>query len=514
MLRARWKQILFGAAFQYVHAMSTQLAHRMHRPQPQLLHDVGFELLPELGLQRAWMSETVFWIMFIPFILWSFSPFVTYKKKFYTAVLYARLLMVLVICQSLRIIFFTVTQLPAPNYHCHLGEPTAVREMPKHWWGHVVVDLGRQATHGCGDLIFSSHTTFILVGVLTFTEYGNTLLIKIAAWIGVAFLSLCIIASHKHYSVDVVVAWYAVPLVFYTMHRRWTTVRPAHEVWPHRPLAGETSGSADLSGPGYDVVMNGDDGDDDNECYYDTAITNGNGTTNGGYIEMKGISSADYGLAETNEIGGDDVDSHGISPLAGVINNNNVNNNNHSRHCSVPMMEDRRAAASVIGDTKPLLPVITMHSRSTSRATLDGVLNPLTAVVGGVGGASSHVRSGSKTGLMMMMSGHSRNSSKSGVTGNASGNGNGGGGSPTTMMAVDDDSGVNNRNNGGTSSSNRVVAGSGVRRVRSLAIVNQEAAVAAVAERGELSGGLVVTQPNGGGGGGGVNRDTEVCSIM
>lgn len=161
-------------------------------------------------------------------------------------------------CQILRIISFTVTQLPAPNYHCRLGRDTAVREMPKHWWGHVVVDVGRQSTHGCGDLIFSSHTTFVLVGVLTFTEYGQKVVMKVCVsvsvcfggagpgrrvglreaatlraclaclpltltcthdhpspfrcfqvvgWVGVAFMSLCIIASRKHYSVDVVVAW-------------------------------------------------------------------------------------------------------------------------------------------------------------------------------------------------------------------------------------------------------------------------------------------------------------------
>lgn len=32
--------------FQYVHAMATQLAHRMHRPMLQPLHDVGFDMLP------------------------------------------------------------------------------------------------------------------------------------------------------------------------------------------------------------------------------------------------------------------------------------------------------------------------------------------------------------------------------------------------------------------------------------------------------------------------------------
>ncbi|KAL4451693.1 hypothetical protein ABPG75_007355 [Micractinium tetrahymenae] len=239
LLKARWKQVLFGALFQYVHGIFTQLAHRMHQPQEQLLGDIGFKYLPELGLENAWVSETIFWCMFIPFILWTFSPFVTARKRFYTAVLYARLLMVLVTCQILRIISFTVTQLPAPNYHCRLGKDTAVREMPKHWWGHVVVDVGRQATHGCGDLIFSSHTTFVLTGVLTFTEYGETLVIKVITWIAVTIMGLCIIASRKHYSVDVVVAFYTVPLVFYTLHRRWTTKRPVQEDWPHRPLAGE-----------------------------------------------------------------------------------------------------------------------------------------------------------------------------------------------------------------------------------------------------------------------------------
>lgn len=196
----------------------------------------------ELGLQNAWISETIFWSLFIPFIIWSFSPFVTSRKRFYTAVIYARILVVLSLCQFLRILSFTVTQLPAPNYHCRAGEDTAVLPMPDSWWGHIVINLGRQATHGCGDLIFSSHTTFVLVGCLTFTEYGETLILKIIAWIGVGMMSLCIVASRKHYSVDVVVAWYTVPLVFYAMMRRWTTVRPVHEQWPHRPLIGEDVG--------------------------------------------------------------------------------------------------------------------------------------------------------------------------------------------------------------------------------------------------------------------------------
>ncbi|KAK9868664.1 hypothetical protein WJX84_008619 [Apatococcus fuscideae] len=236
MLLQRWKPIIFGAAFQYVHGIFTQLASRMHAPQDVPLPDLGFRIFPALGREQEWISELIFWSLFISFALWTFSPFVVERKRFYTVVLYGRLLMVLVVCQTLRILSFTSTQLPGTNYHCRAGQPTALRAWPEHWWGHLVVNINKQVGHSCGDLIFSSHTTFALSGALTYTEYGSWRLSKTIAWIGAAALSLLIIASRKHYSVDVVIAWYVVPLVFWTMHRRWTTKRPAVEPWPHRPL--------------------------------------------------------------------------------------------------------------------------------------------------------------------------------------------------------------------------------------------------------------------------------------
>lgn len=140
------------------------------------------------------------------------------------------------VCQTLRIISFLSTSLPSPNYHCREGEPTAIREPAQHWWDHIIVDVKRQSTHGCGDLIFSSHTTFALVGTLTYTEYGTIRAIKLLLWCCMLTLSCLIIASRKHYTVDVVVAYYTVPLVFYAALRRWTTKRPKDE-WMHRPDA-------------------------------------------------------------------------------------------------------------------------------------------------------------------------------------------------------------------------------------------------------------------------------------
>ncbi len=44
---------------------------------------------------NEWVSETIFNTLFVSFVVWTFSPFWTATKRFYTAVIYARLLMVL-----------------------------------------------------------------------------------------------------------------------------------------------------------------------------------------------------------------------------------------------------------------------------------------------------------------------------------------------------------------------------------------------------------------------------------
>ena len=68
------------------------------------------------------------------------------------------------VCQVLRMLSFSFTQLPGPSYHCRAGEPTAVRDWPLHWSEHLIVDVKRATTKSCGDLIFSSHTIFMLTG--------------------------------------------------------------------------------------------------------------------------------------------------------------------------------------------------------------------------------------------------------------------------------------------------------------------------------------------------------------
>lgn len=66
-------------------------------------------------------------------------------------------------------------------------------------------------------------------GILAYNEYGSWPIMKAIGWICGAIVSTLIVASRKHYTVDIVIAWYTVPLVFYMLYRRWTTVRPMSE---------------------------------------------------------------------------------------------------------------------------------------------------------------------------------------------------------------------------------------------------------------------------------------------
>eukprot|EP01018_Ginkgo_biloba_P039187 Gb_34019 [translate_table: standard] len=219
LLLERWKPLLFGLIFQYLHGLAARGVHYLHRPGPTL-QDVGFQVLPELGQDKAYISEAVFGFVFFSFLLWTFHPFIFHNKKFYTVLLWYRVLAYLVFSQFLRIITFMVTQLPGPNYHCREGSRLARLPRPDNILEVLLLNFPHGVIYGCGDLIFSSHMIFTLVFVLTYQKYGTKRWIKQFAWFVAVMLSLLIIASRKHYTVDVVVAWYTVSLVVYFVDRQ------------------------------------------------------------------------------------------------------------------------------------------------------------------------------------------------------------------------------------------------------------------------------------------------------
>nr|XP_033517326.1 phosphatidylinositol:ceramide inositolphosphotransferase 1-like isoform X3 [Nicotiana tomentosiformis] len=123
-------------------------------------------------------------------------------------------------CQFLRIITFYSTQLPGPNYHCREGSKLATLPPPNSVLEVLFINFPRGVLYGCGDLIFSSHMIFSLVFVRSYHKYGTRRIIKLCAWLAVISQSIFIVASRKHYTVDVAVAWYTVNLVVFFVDKQ------------------------------------------------------------------------------------------------------------------------------------------------------------------------------------------------------------------------------------------------------------------------------------------------------
>ncbi|KAF9679985.1 hypothetical protein SADUNF_Sadunf06G0072900 [Salix dunnii] len=314
LLADNWKYILGGLIFQYIHGLAARGVHYLHRPGP-ILQDVGFFLLPELGQDKAYISETLFTSVFLSFIanavtvlsctlekafaliggevvlisevysnhilmvkkslhliVWTFHPFILKSKKIYTVLVWCRVLAFLVASQFLRIITFYSTQLPGPNYHCREGSKLARLPHPQSLFEVLLINFPRGITHGCGDLIFSSHMIFTLVFVLTYQKYGTKRCIKQLGWLIAVVLSFLIIASRKHYTVDVVVAWYTVNLVVFFLDKKLPDKDSKTREENHKLLNGNSLDPADWR---QRTQVNGKILDDANLVHADVTAMNG-----------------------------------------------------------------------------------------------------------------------------------------------------------------------------------------------------------------------------------------------
>jgi len=152
----------------------------------------------------------MFFMLVGSLILFVVSPFfVRRRKNIYATVILSRYLVVCALSQMLRCITFLVTILPGPNYHCR---PDSTEYNPPKTVFEIL--MRKNPFLGCGDLVFSSHTIFVLLSALTYTKYGDSPLLKKVVWVMAFMFGALVVAARKHYTLDIVVAWYTVPLVW------------------------------------------------------------------------------------------------------------------------------------------------------------------------------------------------------------------------------------------------------------------------------------------------------------
>eukprot|EP00744_Colponema_vietnamica_P009343 GILI01013296.1.p1 GENE.GILI01013296.1~~GILI01013296.1.p1 ORF type:complete len:349 (+),score=55.58 GILI01013296.1:130-1047(+) len=207
-----WIPVLLCAFMQYVHKVCTNIAYYLHEQRP-MLRDIGFELLPALPQSEQFWSEVFFFILFttagivVLAPLFGFSP---HKKRLSSVLILKRYLLTISIAFVFRCLSFLATILPGPNYHCRPGSDAY---HPPKTAADIFFNL--DPFLGCGDLIFSSHTTFSTGAVMLVLFYTKHIVLKIFIVAVLLTMACLVIAARKHYSVDVVVALYVVPLIFH-----------------------------------------------------------------------------------------------------------------------------------------------------------------------------------------------------------------------------------------------------------------------------------------------------------
>lgn len=198
----------------FIENFAGNIVFMLHIPAPRF-DDMGYRLIPPLPpSMHIWSEYLAIAQLVLPllYVLQGFMfPNRPKHKQFYFSICLARACLLLCILRLLRTITFLSTILPAPADHC---QPGAGAVPPETVW-----DILFTLRDGCGDLLFSGHMCFAMVLACIMQKYGRYTPLKVFIWCASCVLGIMIVAARKHYSVDVILAAYTVPLVFIALER-------------------------------------------------------------------------------------------------------------------------------------------------------------------------------------------------------------------------------------------------------------------------------------------------------
>jgi hypothetical protein len=195
-------------------------------PAP-MLKDLGHEMFTEITTDSD-LVDLPMYLFFGVFGITMFGSFVPpsssskLKKKPHFANILTRLMKVYAVGHFLRACTYLSTSLPGTARHCRPGSEKL--DPPKSLSECFTRAVAIQG--GCGDLNFSGHAMLLCMGTLFVTMYSYKLWdFPFFGTMHVSFISCAVIltlaqyylilAARHHYTVDIVVATYTTPLLWY-----------------------------------------------------------------------------------------------------------------------------------------------------------------------------------------------------------------------------------------------------------------------------------------------------------
>ena len=239
-MKQNWRFFLCSIVWQLFHSIATNFVYylssqKMTASQRLQLYDVGFALLPELPNELFFLSDiivyscigflctTMFLSIFFQDIIVCNSLFIVIKRYVVTVS----------VLQFLRIISFCSTLLPGPAQQCrytiaqemndNYDIKTFVSEIPANEIGNSIdwnppksweIIYRIDASKGCGDLMFSSHTTFSVIALMTIYKYFTPFWCRFVITLLYTIMIFLTLLLRKHYTIDVFTASYIGPIVF------------------------------------------------------------------------------------------------------------------------------------------------------------------------------------------------------------------------------------------------------------------------------------------------------------
>jgi len=212
VLKSNYVIFILGVIFQYVDAVATNVAYFLHSARTPV-PDLGHWVLPYFDWIGTVANVLLVVGLILTFLFIFSSLFLpifnhTTQSSYYAALVAGRFMTVLIFSQCLRIVTFLFTTIPGPNFHCRPDSPSY---NPPRTFKDVFTS-GFQS--GCGDLVFSYATMLLIICAFTVQKYATNSHFKKLMWCLALIIGPLCVAARWNYSVDIVVAWYAVPLLW------------------------------------------------------------------------------------------------------------------------------------------------------------------------------------------------------------------------------------------------------------------------------------------------------------